>query len=62
LLYKDDYVETIENGESFVSVANQMPEFSTSFSITHHFISLTIMAEMGSSPFASYGSDGITSA
>jgi hypothetical protein len=35
----------IENGESFVSVTNQMHESRTSFSITHHFTSLTIMAK-----------------
>ncbi len=43
LFYKNDY---IGNGECFVSVINQIPEFSTLFSITHHFKRLTIMAKL----------------
>jgi hypothetical protein len=45
---KDDYTE---NGECFAPLLNQMPESIALSTITHHFISLTIMAKMGSSPF-----------
>jgi len=37
---KDDYTE---NGECFASLPNQMPESTALDTITHHFISLTIM-------------------